>query len=542
MAPRNFIDTDKFKGVVLSIEQHLVKQTGILENISNSEKLRVEAAKETEEDLKRREQVEQVDSETAKPGILSNVKSMLGVAKEKIPSVGSALNLGLLAFAAPSILRFAQGFIGQLIENISDSMSDGSFWKGFSSFFGSEFGSILVGSAIFGPKKMLFGTFVAMGILEGVEKALSSLGFDVDIDVAAIAPIMSLIGNTLISLVGMNIVRKMIGSAFRGAWKVVAGLGGLMLGDAIPDVDRDKPKGGKTSAPKTRTPKGKLGKIADWFTGAKGAAATTISAIDDPAVEAIERGLERASRSAFGANIGTKLSQVFSRGLNVVSNPLVQLGLYTVTDAIENANQSMDMLFGGTSMTDIATPEEWTAYAAGGLDERRTNEITSELYALRDSIQAGIDNANYYNFDPNSPMYKGLLDEFNIVNALLNRSADIEALLPKPVTPELAPKPSPEVPSTGIFYGDTNPIFDRMIKSFTTSGDMVLSPTEVRTKLDMMRAAALESAKGAAGGGAVVVNGGNTTRGGDVQNNSTTIIVNKSAESALNPSIMYGSH
>lgn len=542
MATR-FIDTEKFKGVVLSIEKHVVKQNGILQTIADDQKLRMNTEKEAEETRKRREVVEKSKRDKKnrpekEKDLIDKIKNMFGMIGKNTPSFGNMLNIGALALASPFIYQFAKGFIGEIFTSLSASLEDGTIWNGLGELFSSEFGTLVLGSAIFGPKRMLLGTFLATGLLNGLESGLNSLGFDVNIDEAVIAPIISLIGNTLLSIAGSKVMRKLLGGAltklFRGG-KAVLNLGRPRA--TTPNL----PKNLETPSVESAKPRSTFSRIREMFSGKRGAAETVISTIDDPAVQAVERVTERSAVSVFGKSFGTRLGGALSTGLELLSNPFVQLGAYTVADAFENADESVKMIRGDTSLTDIATPEEWRLYASGGLDQRRTAEIDSALYELKDTIADKLQNSGW---QPGSVMYEGELESLKLIDSLLARSANIESLISTMPTTAAPTDQTRATPSTGIFYGDSNRIINSMMKTFTSDSEgFALSPSAVLSKLDAMKPTAAKTS----GAGSIIAGSGNTTvtKGGDSVVTNVTNIYGTTPSSSLDkgnsvPQVQYG--
>lgn len=543
MASARFIDTEKFKGVVMSIEKHLVEQTGVLKTIADNESTKIKTEKEAEESRKRKDALENSAGDK-KNGFLGKVKGMLGVVNNNIPSMSRTIDIAAMALAAPYLYKFAKGFVEQIFGSISDAMDNGTFWDGLTSVFTSEFGAIVVGSAIFGPTRMLLGTFIATGILKAVEKGLNAVGFDVDIDEAAVAPIISLIANAMLTIAGAGVLKKMVGFAFRGAFKGITNLFGGKPAATPTTTVPETVKPTAVEPPVTKPPVAEVGANAGKLSAAEVAAArnVTVAELESTVANALKSGQSaeglkvvgdsvRRSSGAFASS--TEIAAAYDK--IIAARPALP-GPYVPESAMTGAGAAVESTLGrrlvgyalgtpGLALQLALTPSEIALDPQEAVDSWIRRQFETKGVSAIPEVQ------NFLKSDAGKTLreqFGGVYTEFNDLLDSDFADAYAKKLYNAPGN-ENKPK------STGLFYGDSNRIINGMMKNFTSDADgFALSPGVLQTKVDALRANALQDTS-SAGPSTVVAGSGNTTvnRQGDNHNTSVTNIYGRDPSSSL---------
>lgn len=417
MATTRFIDTEKFKGVVLSIEKHVVKQNGILQTIADDQKLKMNTEQEAEESRRRSEVVEKSkrDREESGPAdessVLDKIKAMFGMVSRNTPSFGNILNIGALALASPFIYEFAKGFVGEIFKSLSASLEDGTIWNGLGELFSSEFGTLVLGSAIFGPKRMLLGTFLATGLLNGLESGLNSLGFDVNIDEAAIAPIVSLIANTMLSIAGSKVMGKLLGSAmsgiFRGAGRAFNAVTGRTATPKVSSTSRPTQAPSPIRTTPVEAPTGGGVKSSGGLLSRLGKAlevvalpiATYQSATDTEAADAGMGFMDRFGMNLVATGLLTPID-IAASGANIATNSI--FGTDFFNENVDTAGAFRNWIISGNRMKQEYDKRREAEVAAArrerlvsetvGADTAGSTDLANKLYGSM-AEEIGIDQA-----------------------------------------------------------------------------------------------------------------------------------------------------
>ncbi len=575
------ISTEKFIGVMRSIEKSLIGQNRILSDINRTLKASRDAAQEQDESKRRSETIDRVKGKNDNGEDQSGSRSLLEMLKGKFGGIGdnvkSNLNLenALLLFASPFIIEFMSGFFSGIIEKIQDG-SLGSAITG-----NLDWSTIAIaGGFLIGGKKFLLTYAVLSAVMGSLTNWFEDkTGLDVPdfaTDPTTIAA-LSLLIPSLMGWVIRSVAKRLIVAP---ALAIGRSLWGKVTGAATEATER-----ATTVKPDTELAKNEAAKRA----AAEAAERDAIAAAEKAAAEAAERSAADAAKKRAIASTVTSAEKAFAeasakrlaeeaaaRNAAIAAARAAQRGnVIPFPNATERAAGAVErsMASGVTKPSLTGTVAEGIASTTGatakgvigrrligaalgtpGLALQLALEPSEIALDPQEAVSAWIDRQfqtrgvsaisdvqSFLRSDTGKTLreqFGGVYTEFN--DLLDSDFADAYArkLFNAPGNTN---KPS----SSGLFYGDSNRTINAMMKKFTTGSDgFALSPGALQTKVDTLKGSAASSA-GSASSTNVVTGNGNVNRGGDVINNNTTNIFGNPASKSLDegnsvPRLQYG--
>lgn len=509
IAKTQFVNTDKFKGVILAIEKQLIGQANLLTSIDRTLRDSHETAKEALEDSRREQIVDELkpdlpptpENEPAEtPTILDRIKKMFsGLDLSDRFSLRNIITTGMLAMAAPVIFEFAKGFFEQFAEKVRD----GSVWSAVTNVLGSDLGVMAASSMVFGLRNTLIGQMIGRGIMSALHTVLDPDGngsiFGVDLSFLD-GPVETWVGlmvTTLLSMVSARMIGKTI---FKGLGMAATGL--FASGKAVANTMKPTAASAGSTAAKTGAVAAtetavEVGEAAAKQTATKIAAVATTETAAVAGEKVVERGLGPAALKTGGKTL-------------VKAFPLIGDFIVGATMAEGDPMRGVAAAIGSF----IGRLGGAAAGAIGGPVGIFGGEVAGSIAGAHIA-------AEMYDHDITPEERQKAEADWAASNEFAGVSTDYQPIEIMQAKPQV---------SSGLVLSDTNAVISKLMQQYAAPAgpSNYLSGAELATKLNR----AIEAAQGDAskGYGSNVIIGGTTsnTRGGDVYNNSSTVIYNGS--------------
>ncbi len=565
------INTEKFMGVMRSIEKSLIGQNRILSDLGRTLKASREAAQDQMETKTRTETLDKL--KTPKPEQKES-PSVLDMLKGKFAAVGGNvkgnLNLesGLLLLASPFILDFMSGFFSGIIDKIQDGSLGNSIMSNL------DWSAIAIaGGFLIGGKKFLLSYAILSAVMGSLTNWFEdTTGLDVpDVvndptTIAALALLVPSLMGWLIKSIAKKLVVAPALALGNLIWRRVSGQAAVAAGE----VGTKAAIGSGT----TQVTEKAIGEAAEKRVAAQALIAEADNAAAIAAKEAAERtAAAQAAKQAVIKSLSESelalrsfLESGPKQGLQLYGDKIRRIGGQFASSAEKQAAAQALITAGKTTATQTAERS-----AMGGIGSALSKIGLKGLRLLASGPALAAQLAVDPTFEPLSqdpqeelltwinnqfkqsggaaiPQVQGVLnsqigqqlrEQFGSVYPEFNQLLDTKYAQQYAAQQyDYTAKPLAAVGTSSMFYGDSNALLNKMITSYTTNAEgFSLDKGAISAKLASEIAAAAGNASKGYGASPALIsssNNGNVTRGGDTNVSNTTNIYGVTPAKALN--------